>query len=116
MSKINIPIPKSAIRDVIIGVGFTLITIIPSYYFWKKIENLPKTRKLTENQFPLALENKTEKIGQKELIIAEVGKLIRLPKNESPVIATVTDSAKIRKIPFFETAKEKQFVWYNWTT
>lgn len=108
MSKINFPFPKSAFRDVIIGVGFTLLATIPSYYFWKKIEDLPKTINSSSAANASVLTNQAQKVGQKELIIAEVGKLMRLPKNESPVIATVTDSAKIREIPFFNTAKEGQ--------
>jgi len=39
-------------------------------------------------------------------IIAAVGKLIQLPPDETPVIATVADPAKLAGQPFFKDAKK----------
>ncbi len=39
-------------------------------------------------------------------LVAQVGKLIRLPDNEEPVIATVNDPEQLKSQPFFANAKE----------
>lgn len=41
----------------------------------------------------------------KELLV-EVGKIVVLPKGETPTIATVTDESKLADQPFFENAKK----------
>jgi len=38
-------------------------------------------------------------------IVAEVGKLIVLPKNEEPTVATISDVEKLQNQPFFANAK-----------
>ena len=39
-------------------------------------------------------------------LIEEVGKLIRLPEDETPTIATVSDPQKLREQAFFKNASE----------
>jgi hypothetical protein len=45
--------------------------------------------------------------GQKELdsVIKKVGKLVILPENETPTLATVTDPEKLKNQPFFAKAQ-----------
>ncbi len=54
----------------------------------------------------LLLKNPTV-VGQKEAqqLIDAVGKLIILPKDETPTVATVTDASKLKDQPFFKNAK-----------
>jgi hypothetical protein len=42
--------------------------------------------------------------------IAKVGKLITLPADEKPTVATVTDVSKIKNQPFFQNAKNGDIV------
>jgi uncharacterized protein YneF (UPF0154 family) len=48
-------------------------------------------------------------------IVAEVGKLIDLPANETPTIATITDITKLANQPFFQNAKngDKVLIYNN---
>jgi hypothetical protein len=47
-------------------------------------------------------------------IVEAVGKLIQLPVGETPIIATVTDPAKLTGQPFFKDAKKgDQLLMYN---
>ncbi|TAK03369.1 hypothetical protein EPO34_04900 [Patescibacteria group bacterium] len=39
-------------------------------------------------------------------LVAEVGKLIRLPEDEAPTVATVSDPEKLREQAFFKNASE----------
>lgn len=39
-------------------------------------------------------------------LVAEVGKLIRLPEDETPTVATVSDPEKLREQAFFKNASE----------
>ncbi len=49
-----------------------------------------------------------QKVAQKELqaTIAAVGKLMVLPTDETPTMATVTDPEKLKDQPFFANAKK----------
>ena len=38
-------------------------------------------------------------------LISDVSKLMVLPENETPTVATVSDPAKLKELPFFEKAK-----------
>ena len=40
-----------------------------------------------------------------ETLVAKIGKLIHLPDNEEPTIATVSDMEKLKDKPFFKDAK-----------
>lgn len=61
--------------------------------------------------FNLYLENKNlknpEASAEKEIksLIAKLGKLMSLPENELPTIATVTDPEKLKNQPFFINSK-----------
>jgi hypothetical protein len=51
--------------------------------------------------------------GQQEAekLLEEVGRLIVLPENEQPTIATVSDVERLRDQPFFAKAKNGDRVW-----
>jgi hypothetical protein len=49
--------------------------------------------------------NKTIDVAETTKIVEKVGKIIDLPKNEIPTIATVSDISKLSNQPFFERAK-----------
>jgi hypothetical protein len=44
-------------------------------------------------------------VNEVQKIVAEVGKLIVLPKNEEPTVATISDVEKLRGQPFFANAR-----------
>lgn len=68
-----------------------VISIIFASYFYYQYQ---KTKKL--------LQDPTEKATQEiKNIVAQVEKLIMLPKDELPTIATVTDKTKLNDQPFF---------------
>lgn len=52
---------------------------------------------------PKTAQNAQQK--QNDELIAKVGKLIALPKNEKPVIASVDDKTKLKDQPFFKDAE-----------
>ncbi len=54
------------------------------------------------------IDNDPQLIAQRETsaLIAEVGKLIVLPADEEPTIATVTDPELLKSQPFFATAEK----------
>lgn len=53
------------------------------------------------------LKNNPEKAAQAEVadVVQKAGKLISLPKDETPVLATVSDNKKLKDQPFFAEAK-----------
>ena len=67
----------------IVGVGF-------SYLNYRKTHSTKNTAQ--ENQ-------------EVKKLVAEVGKLIDLPTNEEPTVATVSDISKLKDQPFFQKAK-----------
>lgn len=48
-------------------------------------------------------------------LVSDVGKLIALPGDETPTIATVTDAEKVKEQPFFKNAKndDKVLIYTN---
>ena len=43
--------------------------------------------------------------AEMQALVAEIGKLIELPKGENPTVATITDPEKLKDQPFFANAK-----------
>lgn len=84
---------------VIIAIVVGLIVVgaaaFPGIYYYNKYKDAAK--KLERN--PLLLEENNQGL------IEEIGKLIDLPKDESPTIATVSDVEKLKNQPFFAKAK-----------
>ena len=73
-----------------------LIAIVAgSYYFYTRYQNSQK----------LLRQSATVSQGEAENIVASVGSLMQLPKNENPTIATVSDKEKLKGQPFFANAQ-----------
>jgi hypothetical protein len=68
-----------------------IIVITPSVYFYIKYT---QSQNLLQN-----------KAGETTALIDKVSKLIVLPKNETPTIATVSDKTKLENQPFFTNAE-----------
>lgn len=84
---------------VIIAIVIGLIVVgtaaFPGIYYYNKYRDASK--KLERN--PLLLEENNQSL------IDEIGKLIDLPKDETPTVATVSDVDKLKNQPFFSKAK-----------
>lgn len=82
---------------------FALLLFVASLaagaYFWKQAEGF---RVELDN-----LRNDPEFVARQEVrsIVDEVGKLVVLPEDESPVIATVSDKDQLADVPFFAKAE-----------
>lgn len=70
-----------------------LIAIGAALFFWFQINQLKKD--------PASVAQK-----QTQELVARVGKLIVLPENETPTMATVSDPSKLQDQPFFLNAKK----------
>jgi hypothetical protein len=89
---------KQPLRSLADKLLFTLILILflaaagTAGYFYKQYQTI---------------KNNPNQVAQDEVksLIDEVGKLLVLPDNEQPTIATVTDLAKLKDQPFFAQAK-----------
>jgi hypothetical protein len=80
---------------IILVIVALIITSLPAYYYYNQYK---QTQALLQN--PKASAN----VEAKDLI-DKVGKLIELPKGETPTIATVSDITKLVGQPFFANAK-----------
>lgn len=69
-----------------------VLALLPSIYFYNKYQAVQKT--LQKQLIP----------NDREKLIAQVGKLIELPKEE-PTMAVVSDKDKLINQPFFQNAK-----------
>ena len=71
-----------------------VLALIPSYYFYTKYQ---QATKLLKNPQQVSLE-------QTKSVVDKVGKLIALPTDETPSLATVQDKSKLKDQPFFKNA------------
>lgn len=93
--KIKLPaIPRKALF--VFGItAMLLIAFVPSYYFYSQYQ---KSQKLLQNPTEAARE-------ETKSLIAKVSRLIELPNNEEPTIATVSDKEKLKDQAFFSKAE-----------
>ena len=78
-------------KNIIIGLGvLLLLSVIGMAYFYQQANSDP------------------QKVAKEELdkAVAQIGKLIVLPKDETPTLATVSDPDKLKDQPFFANAKK----------
>jgi hypothetical protein len=80
---------------IIIVIIVLAVAVLPSYYFYNQYK---KTQLLLSN--PASSSN-----TQTKALLDEVGKLMVLPTNEQPTVATVSDVTKLTDQPFFASAK-----------
>jgi hypothetical protein len=85
---------KRASRLIIIFIVLILATL-PSYYFYNKYQ---ASQKLLQNPNQAS-------IAETQALVNNVGKLIELPANENPTIATVSDKTQLANQPFFAHAQ-----------
>lgn len=67
-----------------------------AYYYYSQYQT---TKDLLKNP-NLAVSKETS------TLVAQVGKIMMLPKDEQPTVATVTDASKLKDQPFFANAKK----------
>jgi hypothetical protein len=72
-----------------------IVAISAAGYFYIQNKN---TQNLLNNPNQASLE-------ESKVVLEKVGKLIELPTNESPTVATVSDVTKLSDQPFFRNAK-----------
>ncbi len=87
---------SKASGNIIVGllIGIVL-ALIPSYYFYNQYQ---QTQKLLKNPQLLAKD-------QTKSVLDKLGKLMVLPKDETPTIATVQDKNKLKEQAFFAKAQ-----------
>ena len=106
MVKLN-GLPKLSKKHFFIGTGLIVfaLALAPTYYYYNQYQ---KAQKALANP-TLAAEEETK------ALIEKVGKLIALPTDESPTIATVSDKAKLQDQAFFAKAEnaDKVLIYTN---
>jgi len=86
----NILLAKS-FKKIVILIIIAIVAALPAYYFYNKYQ---KAQQLVNN--PSLATQKEVKI-----LVEKVGKLIELPSNETPTVATVSDKEKLKDQSFF---------------
>ncbi len=79
--------PKGLVMKISIGV-VVLAVLAGGYYFYMSSQS-PEARVAAETQSA----------------VEKIGRLIALPENEAPTLATVTDPAQLKDQPFFAKAE-----------
>ncbi len=91
--KLKLPIKNKKL--LLIPLGILLLSLIPSYYFWNKYQETQLL--LKDPQGALAAENRT--------LVDTVSKLMDVPSDETPTVATVADKDKLKEQPLFARAQ-----------
>jgi hypothetical protein len=84
---------------IIVTVILALLLLSPAIYFYVKYQNSLKLIDQIKTPNPNVVDEK------KAAIIKEVSKIIELPADEDPVVATITDVEKLKNQLFFTKAK-----------
>jgi len=80
--------------SVYILLALSILLLGAAGYFFYQYQKLSKN--------PIAAQIKAQEESQK--LVAEIGKIMLLPKDETPTVATVSDIDKLKDQPFFENA------------
>jgi hypothetical protein len=86
---------KFSKKHAVIIVSLVLLALIPSFYFYNQYQS---TKDLLQNP-------KSQTAAQTKALVDAVGKLMELPTNEQPKLATVTDVTQLAGQSFFAHAK-----------
>lgn len=82
--------------NIVIGLLIGLVlALIPSYYFYTKYQDAQNKLNNPDIVAKAEIQSVTDKLS----------KLMVLPKDEQPTVATVTDKAKLKEQPFFARAE-----------
>ena len=93
---------------VLIGTGVVLVSLCIFFvflYHQKSNELLKYKQQESTNQRTGYHDSSASTTNETQLLVEEVGKLIILPQNEQPTIATVSDLGKLKDQPFFVKAQ-----------
>lgn len=82
---------KKLIGTIVLAV-FTLLFAVASMYFFVQYQKIKKDPSIVTKQ-------------ESEVLLAQIGKLIEIPKDETPTIATIQDKEKLKDQPFFANAQ-----------
>ena len=85
-------------RPIVIISFLAILTIAASAYFYRQYSR-------AQSQLKQLSVSTTNPADQTKKLITQVGKLIDLPTNESPTVATITDRDKLMDQPFFTKAQ-----------
>src|SRR5579859_3613649 len=90
----SLPLTKRSI--ILVGVILAVaVAAVPSVYFFNQYQ---KSQQALKNPNQAAVE-------EAKATIAQVGKLIELPSDEQPTVATITDANKLKDQAFFKNAQ-----------
>jgi hypothetical protein len=85
-------VKSSNSKVIIIAIVIVVLAIASSFYFYTKYQSVSKNSSKSSS-------------AEVQELINRVGKLIILPKNETPSVATVSDRAKLEDQAFFANAQ-----------
>lgn len=81
----------------IIILVLVVVAGLAGYYYNRYQDSQKQVKKLSSNSQKAAQD-------ESQALISKIGKLTVLPKDETPTVATVTDIAKLKDQPFFDSA------------
>lgn len=92
--------PKKPSKNLFIGVVVLALIAACGYMVYDRSKLAKEVNKLSQSQ-----EQQVSPEDEAKQLASEVGKLIDLPSDEVPTIATVTDASKVQDKPFFAKAQ-----------
>lgn len=92
---LKLQLSKKKIALFIVGILFLVLTTAPSVYFYKQYKD-------SQQKLANPAEAAKEEVAK---IIASIGKLMVLPSDEEPTVATVADRDKLKDQLFFTNAQ-----------
>lgn len=82
-----------------------IVALVGAGFMYFQYQKTAQELKKVKTQSQSASQTQSQKDDEVKKIVAEVAKLARLPSNETPSIATITDVSKLKDQPFFKDAK-----------